>query len=86
MEDLMKSLLPLLLSPSLLVGCGVISALDRIDQANYRSQCSEFGFQVESEAFANCVMQQSMQDQEQNQRNLDRMQLQDATSKLRRTR
>lgn len=43
----------------LLTGCGVERALERMDASEDRNQCLGFGFVPDTDAFSNCLMQQS---------------------------
>lgn len=54
-RHLRASLFPLLLATGVLVGC-VTDDSNASDTANNRAQCSEFGFEPGTDAFANCMM------------------------------
>ncbi|BFL66017.1 hypothetical protein HVPorG_04064 (plasmid) [Roseomonas mucosa] len=66
-----------------LAGCGLDAALDRMVQADDQKVCDGFGFQRGTDAYANCMMQQAAQREEETQRGMDRSQLEAAAKKLR---
>jgi hypothetical protein len=64
-----------------LSGCGVADWANRMDAERFQKACAGFGFQPNTTAFSNCMMQQAAQDEEANQRMRDRMALDEAISK-----
>jgi hypothetical protein len=67
---------------ALLSGCGVDDWVNRMNAERFRKACVGFGFSPNTTAFANCMMQQSAQDQEENQRMQDRAAFDNAAEKL----
>lgn len=67
---------------ALLGGCGIDDWVSRMNAARYQKACVGFGFQPNTAAFSNCMMQQSAQNDEQNQRMQDRAALDRAAEKL----
>ena len=63
-------LLPLVMSAAV---CAAVDAMERADEANYRSRCATVGFRPGTDAFAECMMQQFAQDEARNQRSIDRL-------------
>ena len=78
----MKHLLMLTPLAALPGGCGLGTALDRMDQEAYQRACDSYGFQRGTDAYSNCMMQQAAQRAEDNQRAQDR----EALEKLGRSR
>ncbi|NOG70912.1 hypothetical protein [Roseicella sp. DB1501] len=66
---------------TLLAGCGLNDALDRMDREADQKRCDGFGFQRGTEAYANCLMQQAAQREAESQQALDRAALERAARK-----
>lgn len=73
-------LLPILFLPLVMAGC--VSAEDQ--RAMDQDRCNSFGFQLGTDAFANCMMQQSALRDEDEQRSLDRIEAQERRDRERR--
>lgn len=67
---------------ALLSGCGVEDWINRMNAERFQKACVGYGFQPNTTAFSNCMMQQSAQDEEENQRIQDRAALHEAAEKL----
>ncbi len=67
---------------SALAGCGLDDALHRMDLDTYRRSCTDFGFTPGTDAFAQCMQKQATQRAREDQQTLDRIQRDDAASKL----
>lgn len=67
---------------ALLSGCGVDDWINRMNAERFQKACVGFGFTPNTTAFANCMMQQSAQDEEANQRMQDRAAFDNAAEKL----
>ena len=67
----------------LLAGCGVDNWVSRMNAERFQKACVGFGFTPNTAAFSNCMMQQSAQNDEANQRIQDRAALDEAAEKLR---
>ncbi|PZP46595.1 MAG: hypothetical protein DI601_06150 [Azospirillum brasilense] len=78
----MPRILLLLITLLPLAGCGVDAALDRLVQAEDQKTCDGFGFQRGTDAYANCMMHQSAQREEEIQRGMDRSELESAAKKI----
>ena len=63
-------------------GCGVDDWVNRMNAERFRKACVGYGFQPNTTAFSNCMMQQSAQNEEANQRIQDRAALDEAAEKL----
>ena len=68
---------------ALLSGCGVDDWINRMKVERFQNACAGFGFTPNTTPFANCMMQQSAQDQEESQRVQDRAAFNGAAEKLR---
>ena len=68
---------------ALLGGCGVDDWVNRMDTERFQKACVSYGFQPNTTAFSNCMMQQSAQNEEANQRFQDRTALEEAAEKVR---
>ena len=66
----------------LLGGCGVDDWVNRMNAERFQKACTGFGFTPGTAAFSNCMMQQSAQNDEANQRIQDRAALDEAAEKL----
>lgn len=55
----MRTWLLIAFAGSILTGCGLDAALNRMKMAQFREKCAGFGFQPGTDAFANCMMRQS---------------------------
>ncbi|MCR6650566.1 MAG: hypothetical protein NVV73_03220 [Cellvibrionaceae bacterium] len=80
MPKLTIKLLPLLFLPLAVAGC--VSTEDQ--RAMDQDKCSSFGFQMGTDAFANCMMQQNAQRDEDERRSLDRIEAQERRDRERR--
>ena len=67
---------------ALLGGCGVDDWVNRMNTERFQKACVGYGFQPSTTAFSNCVMQQSAQNEEANQRIQDRATLEQAAEKV----
>jgi hypothetical protein len=67
---------------ALLSGCGVDDWINRMNAERFQKACVGYGFQPNTTAFSNCMMQQSAQNEEANQRSQDRAALDEAAAKL----
>jgi len=67
---------------ALLSGCGVDDWVNRMNAERFQKACVGYGFQPNTAAFSNCMMQQSAQNEEANQRIQDRAALDEAAEKL----
>ena len=66
----------------LLGGCGVDDWINRMDAERFQKACIAYGFQPNTTAFSNCMLQQSAQNAEENERLKDRMALDEAAEKI----
>ncbi|MFD1558525.1 hypothetical protein ACFSHT_23295 [Paraburkholderia silviterrae] len=57
-------------------GCGLLDSTPR-----FQENCSRYGFKPGTDAFANCVLQQSQQEDDDIQRSMDRDNRLDAAGK-----
>ncbi len=78
----MKRWIVLACATALLNGCGVDDWINRMETERFQKACLGFGFTPNTTAFSNCMMQQSAQNQEENQRVQDRSALNQAAEKL----
>lgn len=67
---------------ALLSGCGVDDWVNRMNAERFQKACAGYGFQPNTTAFSNCMMQQSAQNEEANQRIQDRAAFDEAAEKL----
>lgn len=56
-----------------MVGCGFDDALTNMNMAQFRKQCTAFGFQQGTTAFSNCMMQRSAERDRLDQHIVDQM-------------
>ncbi len=68
-----------------LSGCGVDDWVNRMNAERFQKACVGFGFTPSTPAFANCMMQQSAQNDEMNPRIQDRAALDAAAEKLKKS-
>lgn len=78
----MERLVILVSLAALLGGCGLGAELDRMDREAYQRACDNLGIPRGTEAYSNCMVQQSAQRAEANERARDR----EALEKSRRSR
>jgi hypothetical protein len=78
----MRLWLILCCAAALLSGCGVDAWVNRMNAERFQKACVGYGFQPNTTAFSNCMMQQSAQNEEANQRIQDRAALDEAAEKL----
>lgn len=78
----MRLWLILCCATALLSGCGVDDWVNRMNAERFQKACVGYGFQPNTTAFSNCMMQQSAQNEEANQRIQDRAALDEAAEKL----
>ena len=71
---------------ALLSGCGVDDWVNRMNAERFQKACVGYGFQPNTTAFSNCMMQQSAQNEESNQRIQDRAALDAAVDKAKKGR
>ena len=69
---------------ALLAGCGIDDWVNRMDAERFQKACVAYGFTPKTTAFSNCMMQQSAQNVEADQRVQDRAALDNAAEKLKR--
>ena len=67
---------------ALLTGCGVDDWVNRMETERFEKACVSYGFTPKTTAFSNCMMQQSAQNAEENQRIQDRIALDEVAAKL----
>ncbi len=63
-------------------GCGVDDWINRMNAERFRKQCVSLGLTPGSNTFDNCMLQQSAQDAEKNQRIQDRVNMDEAIDRL----
>ena len=63
-------------------GCGVDDWVNRMNADRFRKQCLSLGLTPGSDTFANCMLQQSAQNEEANQRMQDRANMNAAVDRL----
>lgn len=78
----MRFWLTLSCAAALLSGCGVDDWINRMNAERFQKACVGYGFQPNTTAFSNCMMQQSAQNGEANQRSQDRAALDKVAAKL----
>lgn len=66
----------------MLSGCGVDDWVNRMNAERFQKACVGYGFQPDTIAVSNCMMQQSVQNEEASQRIQDRAALDEAAEKL----
>ncbi len=65
-------LLPAFALATLLGGCAVAEAIDKMERQEDQAACDGFGFRRGTDAYANCMMQQSAQREAEDQAAMDR--------------
>ena len=65
-----------------LTGCGLDAAVDRMNTTTDQRACNGFGFTPGTTAYAQCMQQQAGQRADENQRAMNRMQLDEEIDKL----
>lgn len=78
----MRMWIILICAAASLGGCGVDDWVNRMNAERFQKACASYGFQPNTTAFANCMLQQSAQNEEANQRIQDRAALDRAASKV----
>ena len=78
----MRTWIALTCVAALLGGCGMDDWVNRMNAERFQKACVSYGFQPNTTAFSNCMMQQSAQNEEENQRIQDRAALDQAAEKV----